>query len=212
MLWFSVSTRQQLEHLKWHQKNISAMKFSSGASKIISGSVDSNVIVWDWCKTESPFFILKGHKSLISALSMSGDDSRLFSGSRDRTVKMCDMANGRLCRNFSYDAEVESVDACPMSHMFAVGTRDGRLRCIDWISQDIVFDFEVPECGGNTALRFRADGEILVLGSAEGKVLCIRTAENDWYRENARVCKIHFIPPRWQECSAWFRSRRNTSK
>lgn len=91
--------------------NRSRLMFNSDASKLISGSLNNRVIVWDWKGTESPHLILKGHKRAISSLSLSSDESRLFSGSLDGTVRIWDMVTGHYLREIIYGTEVECVSA-----------------------------------------------------------------------------------------------------
>lgn len=135
---YSIETQLRLKRLKGHKKNVTAVMFSSDASKVISGSIDCSVIVWDWQYSESLLVILRGHKGMVTSLCMSDNEARLFSGSSDRTVKMGDMNTDQQCRTFAYDAKVESVAACPKNEIVAVGTRNGRLQCVSWVSQEPV--------------------------------------------------------------------------
>lgn len=102
----SLETRDRLKWLKGHDENVSVVKFSSDASKVLSGSFDNSVIVWDWKETDTPSTVLKGHRGTITAISFGSDDSKIFSGSRDGTVKVWDFTTCRLCQEFVYGTEV----------------------------------------------------------------------------------------------------------
>lgn len=175
---FRLKTLNRLKWLKGHRKNVSVVKFSSDARKVISGSFDNSVIIWDWQKTECPHVILEGHKDVVTSLSLSADASKLFSGSRDGTVKMWNMNTGRLCRNFDLDAEIECVSPSPTTPLLAVGTSDGYLRFTDWVSGHRIFEHRMPDKDTISAVQFGSDGNLLVCGCTSGKATVWRTP--DW--------------------------------
>lgn len=194
---FNLETQERMKCLNVHEKNVSVVKFSTDASKVISGSFDNNVIVWDWQTTESPAVTLIGHEGTVTALALTRDDSRLFSGSRDGTVKVWDMESGQLCHEFVFDAEVECAAASPTSDIFAVGTRDGRLRCVNWGSEQIVFEHSMPDIDAISAVQFGGDGKMLACGTAMGNATSWHTA--DWKKAAAvyvpgSVTNVSFHP------------------
>lgn len=173
----SMKNQSRLKWLRGHDKNVNVVKFSTDARKLISGSLDCNVIIWDWQQTESPSFVLKSHKGGVTSLSLSGDDSKLYSGSRDGTVKMWDMSTGELRNDVVFGSEVECVASCPTNEVVAVGTRDGRLRCRDWVSGQFVFEHSLQDNCTISTMQFGVDGKVLVCGSDLG----MATA---WYTED----------------------------
>lgn len=176
---FNVETMHRLKLLKGHTKEIAIVKFSSDSSRLFSGSMDNNVIIWDWNNSESPHFTLRGHKAVVTALAASADDSRLFPASLDGTVKMWDMIAGRLCGDFVCGVEVESVAASPSSEMVAVGTRDGHLRCIDWISGQPVFEDNMLDNSSISSMQFGTDGKVLVSGNYLGSATAWFTSDRN---------------------------------
>lgn len=175
---FSLDTQNRLKWCKGHEKDVSVVKFSSDASMIISGSLDNNVIVWDWQSSESPALTLRGHKGAVTSLSLSSDDCSIFSGSRDGTVKIWNICTGELCHEFEFADAVESVSASPISEIVAVGMRTGHLRCMNSASGDCLFEQNMLDVGLLSAVQFATDGKFLVCGSAKGKVASWRAV--DW--------------------------------
>lgn len=51
------------------------VKFNHGASKIISGSEDGTIIVWDWKIKGTPWLILRGHSDIILGLALDSNES-----------------------------------------------------------------------------------------------------------------------------------------
>lgn len=54
---FNLKNRSRLKWLKGHEKHVNVVKLSFDACKVISGSLDGNVIVWDWKENESQFLV-----------------------------------------------------------------------------------------------------------------------------------------------------------
>ena len=63
------------------------MAFSPDGKRIVSGSDDNTVKVWDADKgTET--LTLKGHTDQVTSVAFSPDGKRIVSGSWDKTVKI----------------------------------------------------------------------------------------------------------------------------
>lgn len=174
----SMENMHRLACLKGHKKNVSVVKFNSDASRVISGSFDNSIIIWDWRKRESPAVTLRGHMGPVTSLSVGLNGSKLFSGSRDGTVKVWDMVSGQLCQEFLYDVEVECVVKCPFSEIVAVGTRDGGLFCMNWVSEQRLLEHSLDDRTAISSLQFSNDGKALVCGSALGEATAWYTS--DW--------------------------------
>ena len=66
------------------------MAFSRDGKRIVSGSNDQSLKVWD-ADTGQEVFTLKGHTGAVSGAAFSGDGERIVSGSADGTVKVWDL-------------------------------------------------------------------------------------------------------------------------
>ncbi|KAF5340329.1 hypothetical protein D9611_007940 [Ephemerocybe angulata] len=62
--------------------------------RIISGSDDKSVTVWD-ALTGTVQRTLEGHTKIVSSVTFSGDGSRIFSGSYDHSVRVWDALTGK---------------------------------------------------------------------------------------------------------------------
>ena len=71
------------------------MAISVDEKKIISGSEDKTVKIWD---VEDGFLIhsLEGHKYGVTSVTISIDGKKIVSGSYDKTVKIWDAQDGSL--------------------------------------------------------------------------------------------------------------------
>jgi WD40 repeat protein len=74
--------------------------FSPDGRRIVSGSLDNTVKVWD-AKTGGEIRTLAGHISYVSSVAFSTDERRIVSGSWDNTVKVWDAEIGQVLRTIA---------------------------------------------------------------------------------------------------------------
>ena len=88
-----LSTGEALKVLEGHTSYVLSVAFSSDDSRIVSGSDDKSVRVWD-ASTGEALKVLEGHTSYVLSVAFSSDDSRIVSGSGDKSVRVWDAAMG----------------------------------------------------------------------------------------------------------------------
>ena len=82
-----------LMNLLGHSRYVWSVSFSPDGSRIVSGSVDKTVRVWD-AVTGEVINTLTGHSDRVWSVSFSPDGSRIVSGSYDNTVRVWDAVTG----------------------------------------------------------------------------------------------------------------------
>ena len=79
--------------LRGHSHDVSAVAYSPDGTKIVSGSGDKTVRVWD-AVTGTLINTLQGHSEYVSAVAYSPDGTKIVSGSWDKTVRVWDAVTG----------------------------------------------------------------------------------------------------------------------
>ena len=105
--------------LEGHTRGVSSVSFSVDGSRIVSGSDDKTVRVWDAVSGECVLGPLEGQE--CESVSFSVDGSRIVSGSGDKTVRVWDAVSGE-CVLGPLEGHTDSVSRCRL-----VGT--GRASC-----------------------------------------------------------------------------------
>ncbi|KAG2740138.1 WD40 repeat-like protein, partial [Suillus brevipes Sb2] len=72
-----------------------SISFSPDGTRIVSGSNDGTVRLWDVGTGQPVGQSLKGHTNLVTSVSFSRDGTRIVSGSCDKTVRLWDATTGQ---------------------------------------------------------------------------------------------------------------------
>ena len=82
-----VSKFQCLKSLEEHSSVVNSVAYSPDGTKIISGSSDKTVKIWN-ANTGECLQTLEGHTEWVRSVAYSPDGTRIVSGSGDSTVKI----------------------------------------------------------------------------------------------------------------------------
>ncbi|KAG6834127.1 hypothetical protein H0H93_011673, partial [Arthromyces matolae] len=73
---------------------VNSVAFSRDGSRIVSGSDDQSVRVWD-ASTGKELKVLEGHTGWVNSVAFSSDGSRILSGSEDQSVRVWDATTSK---------------------------------------------------------------------------------------------------------------------
>ena len=79
--------------LEGHKGPVRSVAFSSDGQRIVSGSSDKTIKVWDATSGQATQ-LLEGHKGSVVSVAFSADGQRILSGSLDNTIKFWDATTG----------------------------------------------------------------------------------------------------------------------
>eukprot|EP00900_Chrysochromulina_parva_P027921 jgi/Chrpa1/9763/Chrysochromulina_OHIO_Genome00018320-RA len=71
-----------------HSDCVASVAFSTDGTKIVSGSEDKTIKIWDSDKLEMLSEETNAHSSWVMSVAFSPDGTKIVSGSRDRTIKV----------------------------------------------------------------------------------------------------------------------------
>jgi len=80
--------------LEGHTGSITDVAVSPDGSKIVSGSEDKTVRIWDVTTGAQVGEALQGHTDIVTSVVFSPDSSKVVSGSDDKTLRIWDVNTG----------------------------------------------------------------------------------------------------------------------
>ena len=111
-----------------HSSPVLSAVFSPQGWRIISGSADKTIKVWDMA-TGCCLQTLKGHAHRVMSVAVSANGFYILSGSADHTLKLWELKSGRLIRTFTgHKGSVNAVAFSPAGSWIISGSDDKTLK------------------------------------------------------------------------------------
>jgi WD40 repeat protein len=140
------------------------VSFSPDGKRIVSGSVDNTLKVWD-AQTGQETLTLKGHADDVNSVSFSPDGKRIVSGSDDETVKVWDAQTGQERLTLKgHSSTVTSVSFSPDGKRIVSGSYDNTLKVWDAQTGQETLTLK-GHSDSVTSVSFSPDGKRIVSGS-----------------------------------------------
>ncbi|CAE6462597.1 unnamed protein product [Rhizoctonia solani] len=134
----SASTGQKLlPPFKGHSGLIRSLQFSPNGARIVSGSDDKTICVWDTQSGEMVLGPLRSHTDFLSSVTFSPDGFYIASGSKDKTICTWNAYTGQriLGPLIGDDGEVKAVKYSPNGR-YIVSLSASVLHVVLWDCKD----------------------------------------------------------------------------
>jgi len=157
--------------LKGHKNWVTSIATTdTDATKIVTGSRDKTVIVWqlqnDGESLGRPLRALRGHSHFVSDVTLSSDGHFCLSSSWDGTLRLWDLTTGETARQFiGHKKDALSVAFSPDNRQIVSGSRDKSIKLWNTIGE---CKMTVDEAHGDwvSCVRFSPNAENPVIVSA----------------------------------------------
>jgi WD40 repeat protein len=119
-----------LSVMEGHTAHVTSVTFSPDASRVVSGSFDKTVRIWN-TSTGRLLAVCEGHTSRVWSVALSPDGTQMASGSEDSTVRIWDTRTGVQLTVLNHETYVLSVAFSPHAPQIASGSLDMAVRLWD---------------------------------------------------------------------------------
>ncbi|KAF5342595.1 hypothetical protein D9611_002004 [Ephemerocybe angulata] len=155
--------------LMGHSTSVYSVAFSWDGMKLVSGSADQTVRVWD-ARTGEAQTVLHGHSSYVLSVAFSPDGKDIVSGSGDKMVSVWDALGGKVRRVLEgHSGDVNSVDFSADGSRIVSGSADKTLRIWDASTGKVQRVLE-GHTGIVYSVVFSGDGSRIFSGSYDKSV------------------------------------------
>lgn len=179
--------------LRGHADDVEAFVFVDGSTGA-SASRDRRILVWD-LETGAIREVLEGHEKDV--LSLAAWDGRLYSSGDDMTLRVWDLASGRLVDTWGpFETETDTVAIDPLHARAVLGCDDGCIRVFDIDRGTMVREIPAHASGIKKVSVSPANGD--VLSSAYDQKMLV------WDRESLELkLALDKIPTTWERSLTW---------
>ena len=153
--------------LHGHSSCVNSVAFSPDGSRIVSGSGDKTIRLWDAETGDAIGKPLEGHSSYVNSVAFSPDGSRIVSGSWDKTICLWDAETGDAISKplEGHSNTVNSVAFSPDGSRIVSGSLDKTIRLWDAETGDAVGKPLKGHSNIVNSVAFSPDGSRIVSGS-----------------------------------------------
>ena len=153
-----------------HRGAIICIALSKDSKRIVSGSEDSTIRIWDSKSGRLVGPPLKGHEGWVQSVAYSPDNQRVVSGSSDKTVRVWDVARGETVMVLR--GHLKGVDSVAYSNdgrYIASASSDDTNRIWNAQTGRCIHTLQVGRSGYSQAsITFSPDDKFIVSNSSIG--------------------------------------------
>ncbi|KAB5589367.1 Lissencephaly-1 [Ceratobasidium theobromae] len=146
-----------------------SVAFSPDGTRIVSGSSDNTIRVWDGQTGKMLLDPLQGHTRSVWSVAFSPDGTRIVSGSFDETIRVWDGQTGKMMLGplQGHTSWVNSVAFSSDGTRIVSGSSDNTLRVWDGQTGKMVLDPLQGHTGSVNSVAFSPDGTRIISGSSD---------------------------------------------
>ncbi|KIJ42176.1 hypothetical protein M422DRAFT_171603 [Sphaerobolus stellatus SS14] len=155
--------------LTGHTYYVSSVAFSPDGQRVVSGSYDNTIRIWNAHTGELVSGPFEGHTEWVVSVAFSPDGQRVVSGSRDDTIRIWNAHTGELvCGLFGVHKDwVTSVAFSPDGQRVVSGSNDHTIRIWNAHTGELVSGPFKGHTHGVKSVAFSPDGQRVVSGSSD---------------------------------------------
>ncbi|EMD36479.1 hypothetical protein CERSUDRAFT_95780 [Gelatoporia subvermispora B] len=161
-----------LLQMSGHAGVVISVAFSPDGTRVVSGSWDEAVRIWDARTGDLLMDPLEGHRGIVTSVAFSPDGAVVISGSLDGTIRVWNTRTGELMMDplEGHGNGVLCVAFSPDGAQIVSGSKDHTLRLWDAKTGHPLLRAFEGHTGDVNTVMFSPDGRRVVSGSADSTI------------------------------------------
>ena len=193
--------------LQGHSASVTSVAFSPDGARVVSGSGDNSLRLWDAAIGQPIGEPWQGHGASVYSVAFSPDGARVVSGSGDNTLRLWDAATGQPIGEpwQGHSAWVTSVAFSPDGARVASGSGDNTLRLWDAATGQPIGAPWQGHSAWVLSVAFSPDGGRVVSGSGDNPnsrwdymLLIWEVDEDSWKRRGCAIAGRNLSLTEWR--------------
>jgi WD40 repeat protein len=185
---YETATGSLLQTLRGHKSAITSLAFLDEDSLASAGG-DRTPYLWN-LKADGTPRPLTGHKSVVLAVAAAEGGRKLLTGSVDRTLKLWDVATGKVLGSYDAKSVVCAIAAKKDSPRVVIGTADGWIAMLEATESGIkLISTTGAHTSGVAGVALRPDGREIASVGGDGSVRAWTIGD-----KNALTIRLNFDP------------------
>lgn len=177
--------------IRGHTSLVLSVAFFPDGNRILSGSYDRTIRIWDAETGLQLGRSLEGHQSSVTSVAVSPDGKRIASGSFDNTVRVWEAQKGvEVAKHCGHADPVLCVAFSPDGERIVSSSKDGTI-CVWDREGGLQLYWSLPKKPSVNAVAFSPDGGLIASGSSD-TALCIWDAKTG--SQVGKACWGHLGP------------------
>ncbi|KAJ3983176.1 quinon protein alcohol dehydrogenase-like superfamily, partial [Lentinula detonsa] len=158
--------------LKGHTEGVFSVAFSPDGKRIVSGSWDWSIRIWNADTGEAIGDPLQGHSKEVNSVAFSPDGKRIVSGSYDKSIRIWNADTGEAIGDplQGHSISVSSVAFSPDGKRIVSGSMDDSIRIWNADIGKVIGDPLRGHSNSVTSVAFSPDGKRIVSGSYDKSI------------------------------------------
>ncbi len=157
----------KLRTLKRSAASIWSVAFAGGESRILVGSHDWTVALWDERSPTAPAHLFEGHENAVQAVAYTSVGPLVASAGADRTIRLWNARDFAQLQTFKGHKDlIVALAFTPDGEHFASGSFDKTVKI--WSTEDGLKRTLRGHKARVTAVAYAANGDLLVSASEDG--------------------------------------------
>ena len=153
-----------------HEAPVVSAAFSPDGKFLATGGEDQSAVLWD-VESGRQIRTFSGHSKSVTALAFHPNGRTLVSGSNDQQIIYWNLETGENLGSIKLNQSITSLAFDQNGEKLAVGGRGNQSHVIDFNTKETMGSYRAIRSQYGTSVLFSEDGETLITGNDDGKVL-----------------------------------------